>query len=320
MTIVFWSAKKDVFEEDFFFFWSDPDQDENPDRSTEAVATLFKSVETGAFATDTDTTTFYVLGLSPSAARIAVRFWYTGTIAELATHIRTYFEDLRIIHEPKDKNDLPIRWLLRSLVRKPQDPREWDKKISPKLAGDTIRCILEGLPLPKTLLQAVLVRTKAEREVSYPRVKIIKGVLNRKWRLYNPHNERKLTMSLDKENTNVGYRLGRLFATLEYCQKKAQPGGKDMKTIRDRFYSSASSSPASVFANLMRLNKHHLAKLPVGWGHFFSNLIGEIVYQDKDKTGIKVFPAHLSLDDQGQFAIGYYHQTQDFRTKKTDKE
>jgi CRISPR-associated protein Csd1 len=126
-------------------------------------------------------------------------------------------------------------------------------------------------------------------------------------------------MSLDKENENVGYRLGRLFATLEQCQKKAQPGGKDMKTIRDRFYSSASSSPVSVFANLMRLNKHHLSKLSVGWGQFFSTLIGEIVYQDKDKSGIKVFPAHLSLEDQGMFAIGYYHQAQDFFTKKTDK-
>ena len=78
--------------------------------------------------------------------------------------------------------------------------------------------------------------------------------------------------------------------------------------------------PASVFANLMRLNKHHLAKMPVGFGKFFSTLIGDIVYQDQDKPGIKVFPAHLSLDDQGQFAIGYYHQMQDLRIKKTDKE
>lgn len=320
MTIVFWSAKRVLFEEVFRFFWGEPDQDENPDRYSEAIATLFKSVEIGAYATDSDDTCFYVLGLSPSAARIAVRFWYTGTIAKLATHIRTYFEDLRIIHGPTEKNDLPIRWLLRSLVRKPQDLREWDKKIPPNLAGETMRCILEGLPLPETLLQAALLRVKAERDVTYTRAKLIKGCLNRKLRLSNPNHERSLAMSLDKENTNVGYRLGRLFATLEHCQKKAQPGGKDMKTIRDRFYSSASSSPASVFANLMRLNKHHLAKLTVGWAHYFSNLIGEIVYHDKDKMGLNVFPAHLSLDDQGQFAIGYYHQTQDFRTKKTDKE
>ena len=119
-------------------------------------------------------------------------------------------------------------------------------------------------------------------------------------------------MSLDKENSNVGYRLGRLFATLEKIQQEANPGIN--ATIRDKFYASASSTPSTVFGNLMRLKNHHLSKLEsTGRRINFEKLLGEII------DGIDSFPAHLMMDDQGQFAIGYYHQAQDFFTKKADK-
>jgi CRISPR-associated protein Csd1 len=302
---------KNDFEDKFCYFWADIEKD-NPDKYAAALGALFKSIGTAAFTTDNDNTMFYVLGLSPSAARISVRFWHTSTIAELATHIRMYFEDFRIVHKPDEKDDLPLRWLFRSLVRKPQDPRDWDKKIPPNVVGDAMRCILEGLPLPETLFKAVLLRIKAEREVTYPRAKLIKGCVNRKLRMSNPNNERSLTMSLDKENINVGYRLGRLFATLEKIQQEANPGIK--ATIRDKFYASASSTPSMVFGNLMRLKNHHLSKLESSGRRInFEKLLGEII------GGIKAFPAHLILDDQGQFAIGYYHQAQNFFIKKSDK-
>lgn len=122
-------------------------------------------------------------------------------------------------------------------------------------------------------------------------------------------------MSLDKDNTNIGYRLGRLFAVLEKIQQEANPGIN--ATIRDRFYASASSTPAAVFGNLMRLKNHHLSKLESsGRVTWFERLLGEIIYQAEDKPGIANFPAHLSLEDQGTFAIGYYHQRQEFFTKK----
>jgi CRISPR-associated protein Csd1 len=307
-TTVFWAAKKDTFEEDFGYFWAEPDKD-NPDRSTEAVASLFKSVDTGVFATDSDDTKFYVLGLSPNAARIAVRFWHTATVAELATHIRRYFEDLRIAHGPRDKRDLSLWRLLVSTAVQGKS-----ENIAPNLAGNVMRCILAGLPFPETLLQAALLRVKAERDVTYPRAKLIKGCLNRKLR-FNPENkERMLAMSLDKENTEIGYRLGRLFAVLEKIQQEANPGIN--ATIRDKFYASASSTPSTVFGNLMRLKNHHLSKLDnIGRRIWFEKLLGEIF------SGIPpTFPAHLDLDEQGRFAIGYYHQVQDLWTKKTDKE
>ena len=114
-------------------------------------------------------------------------------------------------------------------------------------------------------------------------------------------------MSLDTGNENIGYRLGRLFAVLEKIQTEANPGIN--ATIRDRFYSSASSTPAVAFGNLMRLKQHHLAKIEnPGRKIYFEKLLGEIF----DK--VDIFPAKLSLMDQGQFAIGYYHQNRDFFT------
>ena len=118
-------------------------------------------------------------------------------------------------------------------------------------------------------------------------------------------------MSLDKDNTNVGYRLGRLFAVLEKIQEEANPGLN--ATIRDKFYASASSTPNAVYGNLMRLKNHHLGKLSQGRSIYFEKLLGEVISE------IPSFPAHLSLDDQGGFAIGYYHQRQDFFTGKQTK-
>ena len=118
-------------------------------------------------------------------------------------------------------------------------------------------------------------------------------------------------MSLDRENTNVGYRLGRLFAVLEKVQEEANPGLN--ATIRDKFYASASSTPNAVYGNLMRLKNHHLGKLSQGRMIYFERLLGDIISE------IPSFPAHLPLNDQGQFAIGYYHQRQDFFVGKRDK-
>ena len=129
-------------------------------------------------------------------------------------------------------------------------------------------------------------------------------------------------MSLDVNNMNIGYRLGRLFAALEKIQirKFTQNGGKEPNsTIKDKFYGAASGTPASVFGTLIRLSKHHLAGIEnVGERINYERLIGEIMSGKPGEvmSGIADFPPHLKLQDQGRFAIGYYHQMQDFYTKK----
>ena len=173
-----------------------------------------------------------------------------------------------------------------------------------------MRAILEGLPFPMSLLQQVMLRVKRDRDISTSRIQLIKGFLNRQWRVSNPNNERSITVSLDNENTNIGYRLGRLFAALEKIQQEANPGIN--ATIKDRFYASASSTPAVAFAPLIRLSKHHLAKLEKEGRIYFEKLIGDILDE------VPSFPTHLSLIDQGQFAIGYYHQNRDFFTKNNN--
>jgi len=304
---VFWAEKANDLEQQIADFFGEPPKDD-PDRGVRAVESLFKSIKSGAFLADeNEKNRFYVLGLSPNAARIAVRIWIVGTVAGMAVKIKQHFDDLRIVHGPRDKDVFSLFRLLVSTAAQSKADN-----ITPNLAGDTIRSILEGLPYPKTLLSAAVRRNRAEQEVTYYRAALIKACINRSTRFKNTSIKEELKMSLDENNTNIGYRLGRLFATLEKIQQEANPGINT--TIRDRFYGAASGTPVAVFGNLMRLKNHHLAKLEsAGRRVFFEKRLGQII----DGVEAKIaFPTHLNLEDQGRFAIGYYHQMQDFFIKK----
>lgn len=301
---VFWAKRAHPFEEQMSAFFSEPPPDD-PDRNVRAVESLFKSVKTGAFKSEELRTGFYVLGLLPNSSRLVVQFWIENTIACMAKVICRHFDDMEIIHRPGDKGALSLFRLLVSVA-----PIGKAENILPNLSGDLMRAILMGLPYPRTLLQAAVRRSRAEQEITYPRAALIKACLNRACRQINPVRKEDLQVSLDIANSNIGYRLGRLFATLEKIQAEASPGINT--TIRDRFYGAASSTPVTVFGYLMRLKNHHLAKIDnVGRCIWFEKLMGEIL------AGISDFPPHLRLDDQGRFAIGYYHQWQEFFIKKT---
>ncbi|NLO34333.1 MAG: type I-C CRISPR-associated protein Cas8c/Csd1 [Candidatus Hydrogenedentes bacterium] len=305
-TAVFWSEKESELEKNFLSIFDPPEDD--PDRGTRAVKSLFNSIKTGALSVDEGNIRFYVLGLAwLSLGRVTVRFWNVDTVMGMSEKIVQHFEDTEIIHGPNKPDTISLFKLIQSTAAlgKPDN-------ILPNLAADTIRAILQGLPYPKTLLQAAIQRGRAEQNISYERAALIKACLNRSIRKKNATlttQERELTVSLDESNVNIGYRLGRLFATLEKIQEEANPGLN--ATIRDRFYGAASGTPVAVFANLMRLKNHHLSKLEnQGRRVNLERLIGEIM------KGITDFPTHLSLNDQGRFAIGYYHQRQDFFTTK----
>lgn len=301
-TTVFWASRPTSLENEFADLFTEPEKD-NPDRGVEAVARLLSSVKTGAFIHDTEDTRFYVLGLSPNSARISVRFWYAGTVAEMEQRFADWFENLQIVHYPNDREHLSLWRLLVSLA-----PLGKSENIPPSLVGAVMRSILGGTAYPATLLASAIVRIKADRDVSYTRAKIIKAFLNH-------NNKRNLTMSLDRNNTDVGYCLGRLFSILEKIQSAANPGIN--ATIRDKFYASASSTPSAVFGNLIRLSGYHLAKLDSdkkGLRIWLEDQLAEIM------SMIGVFPAHLSLVEQGMFAIGYYHQKMASKDRTTQND
>ena len=316
-TTVFWAGKKHKIEDWFTDIFGEPATGES-DQDNAAIRALFDSMKTGVPPLEWNLNQFYVLGLSPNAARIAIRFWYEGTVAEVAINILQHFKDISIEHAPHYPEYLSLSRLLKSTAL-----LEKTDNIQPNLAGDFMKAILAGTPYPNTLLSSAMRRIKAEQSrrdrngksipnVTYERASLIKAVLFRNARYYN-HNEKEVGMALDTNNINPGYLLGRLFAVLEKVQIESAGGeGKINATIRDRFYGSASSTPVAVFAHLMKLKNHHLAKLE-NYKNFYEKLIGEIT--DKISPD-NAYPAHLSLDDQGRFAVGYYHQRQDFFKKK----
>jgi CRISPR-associated protein Csd1 len=294
---VFWAATPGhPMEELFPGFFGEPSKD-NPDLGAGAVATLLNAPKTGAGSFEDDGTRFYVLGLAPNAARIAVRFWHVKTVGELAVNIRRHFDDLNIAHAPHEPDTLSLFRLLVATATLGKA-----ENIPPNLGGDVMRSVIENLPYPQTLLFGAIRRIRAEQEVTYPRAAIIKACINR----YSGKEE--LKVSLDENNTNTAYRLGRLFAVLERIQERASPNLN--ATIRDRYYGAASSTPVTVFSTLLKLKNHHLAKLDnKGEAVNYEKLLGQIM------DGIDDFPAHLDLQNQGRFAIGYYHQRQAFFTK-----
>ena len=247
---------------------------------------------------------FYILGLSPNASRLSVRFWHVSTVDDIRRKIGQHFKDLAIIRNYDSDPEFPGIWrLLRetAVLRKTEN-------ISPVLAGSIVRSIMTGAAYPQSLMTAIISRIRADQEINYLRAAMIKACLVRKHRINGISKE--VTMALDKESTNIAYRLGRLFAVLEKAQKDAIPGANT--TIKDRYYSSASTTPSIVFPQLIRLSQHHIQK--AGYGYVADKMIEEIM------QGIQGFPAHLSLDDQGLFAIGYYHQRKDFFTKARKEE
>lgn len=302
-TIVFWAEKAVDLEANMRDIFDESPKDD-PARGARAVASLYRSIETGVLGDQSLQTKFYVLGLAPNASRIAIRFWEVNTVSALAEKLVQHFSDLRIVRRPREQEVLSLFRLLVSTAA--QDKAE---NIPPNLAGETLRSILSGLPYPQTLLQALVRRIRADHEISYPRASLIKAILNRDARFKGLSKLEELQMSLDVTNSNIGYRLGRLFSVLEKIQAEANPGIN--ATIRDRFYGAASSTPIAVFSNLMRLKVHHLNKLEhQGRRIYFEKLIAEVM------EGIEDFPFHLSLADQGRFAIGYYHQTHQFYSKR----
>ena len=301
---VFWAEETHDLETALPDLFGEPRKDE-PDRGTDALKLLYQAAQSGKFVRGEADTRFHVLGLAPNAARIAIRFWETAPAHKLARRIVRHFDDIAIARAPHDPEHLSLFRLLTGVALQGKTDN-----IPPNLGGEIMRAILEELPYPAPLLNLAVQRCRAEQKPTYARAAAIKAALNRLIRHANAnasHPEKEFQIMLDPTNANPAYRLGRLFATLEKIQEEGSPGIN--ATIRDRYFSAASSTPVAVFTTLLRLKNHHLGKLSKGRATQMEKLIGEIMEELND------FPRLLPLPDQGRFTLGYYHQRQSFFTK-----
>jgi CRISPR-associated protein Csd1 len=228
---------------------------------------------------------FFILGLSLNKARLAIRFWHVCSVGDMMVRLQEHFNALKMERSSERDIEFPGIWhLIKETARETKD-------ISPVLGGALIRSILTGGDYPQNLYQGVLGRIRAGRNIDYLKASILKAVLTR-------NQKKEVPMSLDPDRKDVAYLLGRLFAVLEKAQLDAL--GKINATIKDRFYGAASATPSLVFPRLIKLTQYHIEKAK--YGRYWDNLIGELL------DSLTEFPKHLSLVEQGEFAIGYYQQ------------
>jgi CRISPR-associated protein Csd1 len=313
---VFWADQASDLESLIPDIFGDPPRD-IPDGNAQAVQALFSAIRSGQYGAAGDPNRFHILGLSPNAARISVRFYHCLPLAEMGERIAQHFHDLELVRGSYDPRYPSLKRLLQAVCLATATQPQGDiERVPPNLGGAIVDAVFAGpdVPYPSLWLNAAVGRCRAEQSVSYFRAAAIKACLNRQIRRANssPSNlspEKEFLPMLDQTNPSPAYRMGRLFAALEKIQEEASPGIN--ATIRDRYYGAASSTPVAVFTTLLRLKNAHLKKLATGRGVWFEKLLAEILGEVAD------FPRQLPLPDQGRFALGYYHQRQDFFAKKT---
>lgn len=250
---------------------------------------------------------FYILGLSPNAARLSVRFFLSNTFGDFLRNAQAHQQRLEIAKPAYDKFDTIPMW---KLLDETVNQNSRDKTPVPNMAGEVLRSILTDTRYPATLLNGVALRIRAEHNVTRGRAAILKA-----YYLKNTHPDvpkEVLTVSLNPDSSNIPYNLGRLFSVLEAVQSSANPGIN--ATIKDKYFNSASATPAIVFPVLVNLAQKHLKKLDTGLRTYYDKQITELL----SKLG-EGYPPRLNLPQQGSFQLGYYHQTQNRFEKKEEK-
>lgn len=311
-TFVFWASSNaeaaEQTEESLFGLlgFADDEQDD-PNARIEQVRKVFTSIYSGTLKTSLDDR-FYILGLAPNSARIAVVYWSECSLKEFAEKILRHFDDMEIIDTRKDgKPYMGINSMLAAVTLNGKQ-----SEATPNLPEAVVKSIFQGTPYPFTLFSACIRRIRAEsgnkdnNAIRIARMAIIKAYLNR----INDNNK-KINIMLDKSNTNQGYLCGRLFAVLENLQYAANK----QDSIRSGYMNAASSTPSAVYPTILKLSNSHYSKLAKdkkGLAMYFDNQKKEIMAQISD------FPDTLDLSDQGRFFLGYYHQKNHEENKNTE--
>jgi len=315
-TIVFWAQEDNAekvqkAESLFMNFFNPPsvtDNSETVELKAE-IEKLAKGRPLSEIAPDLDPKTqFFILGLAPNAARLSIRFWLQTDFGHIQQRLAEHFQDLAL--DPLPWKTQPSIWrLLMQLVPHREGQKNKIEDVPAHLAGELMRSVLTGQRYPRAILAQLLSRFRSDGDINGLRVAMVKAVLQREFRKQLTKEE--IPMSLDESNTNPAYLLGRLFAMLESIQRGAL-GDKVNATIADKYYASASTVPYSVYPRLLTGSKHHLSKIrkeKPGWAFNLEKELGQIMSQLPTE-----FPRHFSIENQGRFSIGYYHQK--FKTNK----
>lgn len=310
MTVVFWAMSfNDAKEINMFSLMFNPSKDQLDAGETEMV--LKKAVEAMGIGKTVDLSSididenveFYVVGLTPNTSRISQKFLYHDKFGKIFSNVALHQADMFI---DGSKGNISL-WRMMKEIKSPKSTNE---KTPPPLISAVFQAALSGGKYPESLLETAVRRVKTDKSVNYVRAGIIKACINRKSRIYK--NKEELKLALDVENNDQAYLCGRLFAMLERIQNNASTSELN-RTIKDSYFSSACAKPADIFPRLMKLAQYHLKK--DDYGIIDNKIVGEIM----EKLGDE-FPQTLSLNDQGKFIIGYYHQYQSFFKKRDKKD
>lgn len=307
--MVFWAEKGEEIYQKTFLEFLNPVED-NEDKLKDIFEKLRKGrpivVENINLNADE---TFYILGLAPNAARLSIRLFYRDSFGNILENISKHYKRMEMVRPAWETREYLGLW---QMMWETVNQKAKDKKPVSNMASMVMQAIISGGRYPASLFTDTLMRIKAEQgKISWGRAGIIKAYLikNCNWK------EGENYMGLNEASEETSYVLGRLFSVLECIQIEANPGIKS--TIRDRYFNAACATPASVFPILIKLKNSHIKKIErekESTKRYYENLLMEII----GKLG-EEYPKRLSLEEQGKFTIGYYHQMQKKYEKKGEK-
>lgn len=319
-TTVFWADKLNTGEELLLFALINPSYFEKKDEKDEMeknentkiidqstatrVRDFLARFSKGKFIENYEfdkNVNFSILGLSPNSSRIFVRFYFKNTFRNFLGMIEKHFEDVKIEKQYENQTDFISLWQFLNESAFQAKAQSKAQKVNSSLTGNLLKAFLFGSRYPYDLYSAILARIKVDSKINYIRVSYIKAYLKRSGKLIGGE-----FMSLDNDQKNVGYLMGRLFAILEKTQRDVSPNLES--TIRDRYFGIASSAPKTIFPLLLKLNRHHISENK--YARRIEMLITEVM------ANLDNFPSFLNADEQGMFMLGYYHQMNDFYRKK----
>lgn len=304
LVYVFWTKEEQAFSVATLLSRPEPDE----------VRALINSIFSGTRgATKIETTPFYATAFSASGGRVVVRDWLETTIAGAKANLARWFTLQSIIGEwgEPEAPPFPIQGYLRKESKQwveglaecivPQiKQRRNVQDVNPNVPKVLLRMAFKGGSLPMWLLSQAVNRNRGEQGITRSRAAMIKMVLLSQ---NSDFIVEEYMVKLDPDRKDPAYLCGRLLAVLEAIQRQAIPGAK--ATITDRFFGTASSAPASVFGRLIRGSQPHLGKLRKDRRGAYEALEKRL---EEIQVGLSSFPKTLTLEEQGLFGLGYYHQ------------